>query len=473
MMQKRTIKNITFTRLVQIFIIAIITISLIMFFAYKQFFKYTVENKALEISTIVKAGLTSHMKANIMQKRGYFLEEIKETNNIKSLNIIRSQSVIDQFGASTHKSEKSYKELENSTIPNEAHFLWQENKSTVRAIIPYKASSKSKLNCLQCHNAKDGETLGALEIEFDISKYQELTSIYGYLLISLLVFFALIILYFIFKFIEKYLSEPISHIAKEADDAYKSHSDIDTNNYEISELDSLAQNLNDLNHDVLSREKELEIKNRELKKLNSEIEATLRETMVAIGEIEEVRSNDVKNHTRRVSLLSATIARDYGMSEEDIKLIELTSPLHDIGKIGISDDILLKPDKLTKEEFEIMKTHAKLGYHILNHSKRVALKTAAEIAYGHHEKYNGNGYPQGLKGDEIPIFARIVAIVDVLDALLCRRVYKEAWNTKDVLEFIIQERGQHFDPDLVDIVADNFDKYSSLIDSLVIKDETK
>jgi len=470
-MQKRTIKNITFTRLVQIFFIAIITISLIMFFAYKEFFKYTVETKALEISTIVKAGLTSHMKANIMQKRGYFLEEIKSTNNIKSLNIIRSQSIINQFGNSIYKNEKSYKELQGATIPNEANFLWQENTNTVRAIIPYKASSNTKLNCLQCHNAKDGDTLGALEIELDISKYQELTSIYGYLLISLLIFFALIILYFIFKFIEKYLSKPISHIAKEADEAYKSHSDIDTSNYKIAELDSLAQNLNDLNHDVLSREEELENKNRELRSLNSEIEATLRETMVAIGEIEEVRSNDVKNHTRRVSLLSATIARDYGMSEEDIKLIELTSPLHDIGKIGISDDILLKPDKLTKEEFEIMKTHAQLGYNILSHSKRIALKTAAEIAYGHHEKYDGNGYPQGLKGDEIPIFARIVAIVDVLDALLCSRVYKEAWNTKDVLEFIIQERGKHFDPNLVDIVINNFEKYSKLIESLVVTNE--
>jgi len=469
-MKKRSIKKITFTRLVQIFAVAIFIITFVMFFAYKQFFKYTVENKALEISTVVKAGLTSHMKAGIMDKRDYFLNEIKTINNIKSLYIIRAESISKQFGDSSRESEKNYKEMKNLASLNENSFIWNEQEGYVKAIIPYKANATENLDCLNCHNAQKGETLGALELTLDIKEYQNLTSTYGYLLIGLLVFFAFVIVLIIFNFLEKYLSKPLESIAEDADDAYKNHSSIDINKYEVSELHRLAHNLNDLNEDVIDREMELRAKNAELEYLNSEIESTLRETMIAIGEVEEVRSKDVKNHTRRVALLSATIARDYGLSDNDVKLIELTSPLHDIGKIGISDEILLKPGKLTDEEYETMKTHATLGYNILAHSDRLALKTAAQIAYGHHERYDGKGYPQGLKGDDIPIFARIVAIVDVLDALLCSRVYKDAWSTENVLDHVIKEKGKHFDPKLVDIVENNFEKYSQLIESLVHKE---
>ncbi len=467
-MNRKSIKNITLTRLIQIFIIASVVISIVMLLAYKQFFKYTVESKALEISAVVKAGLTSHMKANIMDKREYFLNEIKNINNIKSLYIIRAEAVIKQFGESNLTNEKSYKSLPSIiSVLDKNTFLWDEDSKSVHAIIPYKASATGELNCLACHHAEDGETLGALEISLDIEEFQALTSSYGYLLISLLLLFALAIIAIIYNFLEKYLTKPLIKIANEADVAYKDRLSINIDNYEVSELYSLAHNLNDLNKDVVEKEKELESKNEELEHLNNEIELTLRETMIAIGEVEEVRSNDVKNHTRRVALLSATIAKDYGLSQEAVKLIELTSPLHDIGKIGISDAILLKPDRLTDAEFEIMKTHAELGYNILNHSKRVALKTAAEIAYGHHEKYDGSGYPQGIKGEDIPIFARIVAIVDVLDALLCSRIYKDAWKTEDVLAYVIKEKGKHFDPSLVDIVEQNFEKYSKLIDSLI------
>ena len=169
---------------------------------------------------------------------------------------------------------------------------------------------------------------------------------------------------------------------------------------------------------------------------------------------------------RSVSKLSALIAAEYGLSEDDVKLIELASPLHDIGKVGISDDILQKPGKLTENEFEIMKGHAELGYRVLKHSKRKILRTAASIAYSHHEKHNGKGYPKGLKGNEIPIFARIVAIVDVIDALLCKRIYKDAWSEEEVRALILKERGEHFEEKLADIVLDNFDAYVKLIKDL-------
>ena len=467
-MNKKSIKQLTFIKLLQVFLVAIFTISIVMFFAYKEFFKYTAEHKAIEFATVVKAGLTSHMKAGIMDKRDYFLHEITNISNIKSLSIIRAKTVIDQYGVSKRKNEKSYSDVEELSDLKQNNFFWDDKSGYVRAIIPYKANSHGELNCLKCHNAKDGETIGALEIEMDITPYESLTSTYGYLLIAMLIFFAFVIILVIFHFIEKHLTEPILKIADEADDAYAHHLTIDTEQYEAKEIHGLAQNLNELNSEVIDKEQALTDKNQELKELNEEIELTLRETMIAIGEIEEARSNDVKNHTRRVSKLSGIIAKDYGLSEAEINLIELTSPLHDIGKIGISDAILLKPGKLTADEYEVMKEHAELGHNILKHSSRIVLKTASVIAYGHHEKWDGSGYPQGLKAYEIPVFARIVTIVDVLDALLCQRIYKDAWSKEKVLEFIKEQKGKHFEPKLVEIVEENFDKYARVINDLVV-----
>ena len=467
-MKKKTIKHLTLIKLLQVFLVAIFTISAVMYFAYNEFFRYTAEHKAIEFAKVVKAGLTSHMKAGIMDKRDYYIKEIRNFPNIKSLAIIRAKPVIDQFGVSKHKNEKSYTDLKNSKNLDTNTFIWDGKNGLFKAIIPYKASSKGELNCLQCHNVKDGETLGALEIEMDISPYESLTSTYGYLLIGLLIFFAFIIILVIFHFIENYMAKPILQIAKEADEAYMHHISINSSAYKVEEIYGLAENLNELNGEVIEKEQQLKEKNRELELLNEEIESTLRETMVAIGEIEEVRSNDVKNHTKRVATLSGIIAKDYGLSEEEIKLIELTSPLHDIGKIGIEDAILLKPDKLSADEYEVMKEHATLGHNILKHSKRLVLQTAAQIAYSHHEKWDGSGYPQGLVAYQIPVFARIVAIVDVLDALLCQRIYKDAWSKERVLSFIKEQNGKHFEPKLADLVEKNFDKYSSIINELVV-----
>ena len=466
-MNRKSIKQLTLIKLVQVFLVAILTISFVMFFAYREFFKYTAEHKAIEFARVVKAGLTSHMKAGIMDKRDYFLHEITNISNIKSLSIIRAKTVINQYGVSKRKNEKSYTDLPSISLDKNT-FFWNNANGYVRAIIPYKANSKGDLNCLKCHNAKDGETIGALDIEMDISLYGSITSTYGYLLIAMLIFFAFVIILVIFHFIEKHLTEPILKIAEEADEAYAHHTTIDTENYEAKEIYGLANNLNELNNEVVEKENELKRKNEELVALNGEIESTLRETMMAIGEIEEVRSNDVKNHTQRVAKLSGIIAKDYGLSKEEIKLIELTAPLHDIGKIGIEDAILLKPDKLLESEYKVMQEHAALGYNILRHSNRIVLQTAANIAYSHHEKWDGSGYPQGLKAYQIPVFARIVAIVDVLDALLCQRVYKDAWSKKRVLEFIKRENGKHFEPKIADLVEKNFKEYAKVIHELVV-----
>lgn len=468
-MKKKTLKKLTLNRLVQIFSVSILSIIIIMFLGYREFFKHTVEDKTLEIANLVKAGLTSHMKADIMDKRAYFLKEITKVNHIKSITIIRSFAVNNQYGISTLKEELTSGNVDDIPKTNEPIYQWNDAEGSVNAIVPYIADSKEELNCLSCHNVKDGDILGAIEIDIDISSYQNIIVHYSYIFLLILTFFALIIIFNFFNFIEKYITDPLLHVIDDGKNAYENHHKINSKSYSTQEFEQVAQNINDFNQDVISKERALYEKNKELESLNQEIESTLKETMMAMGKIEEIRSDDTKNHTQRVAKLSALIAKAYGLSDKEIELIELTSTLHDIGKIGIEDDILLKPGKLTSSEFEIMKTHAELGYQVLKHSDRLILKTAATIAHTHHEKYNGTGYPQGLKGEGIPLFGRIVAIVDVLDALLSKRIYKDKWSLERVRSLLIEEDGKHFDPQLVKIVLDNLEEYNNLIDELTIK----
>lgn len=193
--------------------------------------------------------------------------------------------------------------------------------------------------------------------------------------------------------------------------------------------------------------------------INVEIEETQREILYLLGELTEARSEETGNHVKRVSKYAKILAEKYGLTDRDVMLVTMASPIHDIGKIAISDQILLKQGKLTPSEFEIVKTHTTIGYNLLKGSNRDVLKSAAIIAHEHHERYDGKGYPRGLKGEEIHIFGRIVAVADVFDALGSPRVYKKAWILKDVLAYFKEERGKHFDPKLVDILFDNLDEF--------------
>lgn len=189
----------------------------------------------------------------------------------------------------------------------------------------------------------------------------------------------------------------------------------------------------------------------EIIKLHEEIESTQQEIIYHMGEIAESRSQETGNHVRRVAEYSRLLALKYGLDAQEANKIAMASPMHDIGKVGIPDAILHKPGKLTDEEWEIMKTHAMLGYAVLQHSKRPILQASAIIAKEHHEKYDGTGYPLGLSGETIHLYARIVAIADVFDALSHDRCYKKAWEDADVFAFFEKERGAHFDPQLVDM----------------------
>ena len=183
-----------------------------------------------------------------------------------------------------------------------------------------------------------------------------------------------------------------------------------------------------------------------------------------MGEIGETRSKETGNHVKRVAKYSKLLAKIYGINENEANNLLIASPMHDIGKVGIPDSILKKPGKLTKDEFEFMKDHSMIGYNILKDSNRDILKTAAIVAKEHHEKWDGTGYPLGLKGEEIHIYGRITAIADVFDALGSDRCYKKAWKDEEIFKFFKKEKGKHFDPVLVDLFFDNLEQFLKIRD---------
>ena len=173
----------------------------------------------------------------------------------------------------------------------------------------------------------------------------------------------------------------------------------------------------------------------------------------------EYKDEDTGDHILRMSRYSTLLAEMMGMSSEEVQLMLYSSPMHDIGKIGIPDSILLKKGKLTDEEFEIMKTHTTIGGKILAKSKSKILQRAEIIAVTHHEKWNGKGYPNGLSKEDIPLSGRIVALIDTFDALTSRRPYKDPYPVRVACEIIHRERGLHFDPVIVDFFMDNIDEF--------------
>ncbi len=182
-----------------------------------------------------------------------------------------------------------------------------------------------------------------------------------------------------------------------------------------------------------------------------EIINTQKDVVYTMGAIGETRSKETGNHVKRVAIYSEILALKYGLPKEEAELLKLASPMHDIGKVGIKDEILNKPGKLTEDEFKIMKTHSTLGFNMLKNSDKPILKAAAIVAQQHHEKWDGTGYPKKLSGEDIHIFGRITAVADVFDALGSDRVYKKAWELDRIFELFKEERGKHFDPKLVDL----------------------
>ena len=195
--------------------------------------------------------------------------------------------------------------------------------------------------------------------------------------------------------------------------------------------------------DVL--EKEVRKRTRQIREREEEIALRL------VCAADSRYDGETGSHIRRLGLYSEVIARHLGWEQHVIDAIRIAAPMHDIGKIGIPDHILKKPSKLTDAEFEIMKLHSEIGARILSNSKSELVQMARDIALGHHERWDGAGYPFGLSGADIAISARIVAIVDVFDALIHKRIYKDAMTVDKALEHMCEERGKRFDPQLFDL----------------------
>lgn len=210
----------------------------------------------------------------------------------------------------------------------------------------------------------------------------------------------------------------------------------------------------------------------ELMALKVEIEDTQREVVYTMGAIGESRSKETGLHVKRVAEYTYLFAKHYGLPERECDMLMQASPMHDIGKIAIPDAVLNKPGRFNDEERAIMDTHAQLGYEMLQSSTRELIKMAAIVAYEHHEKWNGKGYPNQTSGEDIHIYGRITALADVFDALGSERVYKPAWDDERIFKMFKEERGEHFDPKLIDLFFDNLDEFLHIRDTMkdVIED---
>jgi HD-GYP domain-containing protein (c-di-GMP phosphodiesterase class II) len=210
------------------------------------------------------------------------------------------------------------------------------------------------------------------------------------------------------------------------------------------------------------RQQKINRGNAEIIALNREMIETQLDLLSTLSEVIETRSHDTANHVQRVAAYSALLGEKMGLAPEDIMLLRAASPMHDIGKIGIPDAILNKPGTLTTEEYETIKHHTTIGHHILGISDQKLMAAARTIALQHHERWDGSGYPCGLKGEEISLLARINALADVYDALSLDRVYKQAWPREKVLQHIRQERGGMFDPQIVDLFIEHLDELEAI-----------
>jgi putative two-component system response regulator len=199
-----------------------------------------------------------------------------------------------------------------------------------------------------------------------------------------------------------------------------------------------------------------------LERSEKELRLSREETIQRLAIAAEFRDSSTAQHIQRMSHYCELLARKYGLSPERCDLIRTASPMHDIGKIGTPDHVLLKPGKFTQEEFGVIAQHAEIGYRILSGSDAELLKVAAVIAYTHHERFDGTGYPRGLKGDAIPIEGRIASIADAFDALTTQRVYKPAFELDHAVELMLKHRGEHFDPDLLDVFIASTEELSRI-----------
>jgi response regulator RpfG family c-di-GMP phosphodiesterase len=195
------------------------------------------------------------------------------------------------------------------------------------------------------------------------------------------------------------------------------------------------------------------------------IQDNQREIIIRLTEVVENRSKETGNHIRRVALYSELLAKKYGLPDEDVQILKYASPLHDIGKVAIPDAVLNKPGKLDDEEWHVMQQHASKGMGMLENSDIELLRAGSIIAGQHHERWDGEGYPDKLSGEDIHIYGRITAVADVFDALLSKRCYKESWSIDQVIDYFKEASGKQFQPALVSILLDDLNEFVAILDA--------
>lgn len=235
-----------------------------------------------------------------------------------------------------------------------------------------------------------------------------------------------------------------------------------TKPFDINELLARVHNMLEVQMAEKFMRHQNEILEQKVKERTKEIYETRMQVVRCLGLAAEYRDEETGLHIVRMSKMSVVMGKALGMNDEQCDLLLNASPMHDIGKIGIPDNILLKPGKFEPHEWEIMKTHAQIGADILSEGDSALMNMASEIAISHHEKWNGSGYPNGLMEEDIPLVGRITALADVFDALTSVRPYKKAWTVEDSVALIKEESGKHFDPKLVKVFLENLSKIVSI-----------
>ncbi|MCA9651510.1 MAG: response regulator [Myxococcales bacterium] len=228
--------------------------------------------------------------------------------------------------------------------------------------------------------------------------------------------------------------------------------------------DGLTRERNRLRTEVDGRTRALDEATERLERLQEELKVAREETIARLARAAEFRDDETAAHLQRMSHYCYLLGKKKSLDEYTCEMLRIASPMHDVGKIGIPDHILLKPGRLTPDEYTIMKQHAEIGYKILSGSESPLVKLAANIAHTHHEKWDGSGYPRGLEADQIPIEGRIAAVADVFDALTSERPYKKAWPIEDAVALLERGREAHFDPELVDLFLDSMDEVLEIKD---------
>jgi response regulator RpfG family c-di-GMP phosphodiesterase len=446
---RESIKSITLKKLILFFIGSLVLLVFIIGYNFRELAISSIENKASTISKVVEASITSHMKDGSSIDNHYFFGEIQSIYDINKIKIVKNNN------------ETEDKDIKDVFVSKEKKIVVNDMHNSLRAIIPLKADKNKKVNCLKCHNIENGGVIAVVDIELDVTE-SKLNSIeYLYIIIGVSILFLVLIVLNFFKVINSHVKKPLEELIISMKKSYNKHEDIDEAQeiFETLEFHEVVHKVNDLNHDILKKQVILEKQNEDLVKLNRQIEDTQKEVLFMMGVVAESRSKETAFHVKRVAEYSYLLARKYGLPKAEAEFLRDIAPMHDIGKVAVSDLVLNKPAKLDKDEFELMKEHTTIGYEILNSTDKEILKKASIVAYEHHEKWDGTGYPRGLKGEDIHIYGRIVAIADVFDALANDRCYKKAWPVEEILTYFKEQRGKQFDPNLIDIFFENLDEF--------------